>query len=137
MRIMRVDEAEAQNTEIRQAVRKLCADFPGAYWRSLDRDRAPVRVCPGARDGGILSVLIPEAYGGSGLGLSAAAAILEEIHRSGCDGGAWHAQMYTIGTIGKRQRGAEVALTFRRSPAASCLETARCLAVVPRKTVPL
>lgn len=86
--------------EIREAVRKLCARFPGAYWRALDREREyPTEFVRALTDAGFLSVLIPEEYGGSGLGLAAGAAVLEEIHRSGCNGGACHAQMYTMGTL--------------------------------------
>jgi acyl-CoA dehydrogenase len=86
--------------EVREAVRRLCADFPGEYWRALDRDRTyPTAFVQALTAAGFLSVLIPEAYGGSGLGLGAATAVLEEIHRSGCNGGACHAQMYTMGTI--------------------------------------
>ena len=86
--------------EIRESVRRLCADFPGEYWRELDRDRTyPTRFVRTLTQAGFLSVLIPEEYGGSGLGLGAATAVLEEIHRSGCNGGACHAQMYTMGTI--------------------------------------
>ncbi|MGE5501540.1 MAG: acyl-CoA dehydrogenase family protein [Ignavibacteriales bacterium] len=86
--------------EIREAVRKLCEGFPGEYWRKLDRERAyPTEFVQALTDAGFLSVLIPEEYGGSGLGLGAATAVLEEIHRSGCNGGACHAQMYTMGTI--------------------------------------
>ena len=86
--------------EIRQAVAKLCAGFPGSYWQALDRDRTyPTEFVTTLTEAGFLSVLIPEEYGGSGLGLGAATAVLEEIHRSGCNGGACHAQMYTMGTI--------------------------------------
>ena len=86
--------------EIREAVRRLCARFPGAYWRALDRERAyPTEFVQALTEAGFLSVLIPEDYGGSGLGLGAATVVLEEIHRSGCNGGACHAQMYTMGTI--------------------------------------
>ncbi len=86
--------------EIREAVRKLCARFPGAYWRELDRERAyPTEFVRALTEAGFLSVLIPEEYGGSGLGLGAAVAVLEEIHRSGCNGAACHAQMYTMGTV--------------------------------------
>jgi len=86
--------------EIREAVRRLCARFPGAYWRELDRERAyPTAFVQALTEAGFLSVLIPEEYGGSGLGLAAATAVLEEIHRSGCNGGACHAQMYTMGTV--------------------------------------
>ncbi len=86
--------------EIREAVRRLCAKFPGEYWRALDRDRAyPTEFVSALTDAGFLSVLIPEEYDGSGLGLEAACAVLEEIHRSGSNGGACHAQMYTMGTL--------------------------------------
>ncbi len=86
--------------DIREAVQKLCAQFPGAYWQSMDRDRSyPTEFVNALTQSGFLSVLIPEQYGGSGLGLAAAAAVLEEIHRSGGNGGACHAQMYTMGTL--------------------------------------
>ncbi len=87
-------------SDIREAVAKLCAKYPGEYWRELDRERAyPTAFVKELTDNGYLSVLIPEAYGGSGLGISAAAAILEEIQKSGCNGAACHAQMYTMGTV--------------------------------------
>jgi acyl-CoA dehydrogenase len=87
-------------TEIREAVAKLCAGFPGPYWRALDREMAyPTAFVNALTESGYLSVLIPEEYGGSGLPLSAAAAILEEVQRAGCNGGACHAQMYTMGTL--------------------------------------
>jgi acyl-CoA dehydrogenase len=86
--------------EIRESVRKLCANFPGAYWRGLDRERAyPTAFVARLTAEGFLSVLIPEEFGGSGLGLGAAVAVLEEVHRSGGNGGAAHAQMYTMGTL--------------------------------------
>jgi alkylation response protein AidB-like acyl-CoA dehydrogenase len=86
--------------EVREGVRKLVARFPGPYWQALDRERRyPTEFVTALTEAGYLSVLIPEEYGGSGLGLSAAAAVLEEIHRSGGNGGACHAQMYTMGTI--------------------------------------
>jgi alkylation response protein AidB-like acyl-CoA dehydrogenase len=86
--------------EIREAVARLCAGFPGSYWQALDRDRTyPTEFVTTLTQAGFLSVLIPEEFGGSGLGLGAATAVLEEIHRSGCNGGACHAQMYTMGTI--------------------------------------
>ncbi|WP_257550829.1 acyl-CoA dehydrogenase family protein [Sphingopyxis sp. DBS4] len=91
---------EASHPEIRESVRRLCADFPGSYWQALDRDRIyPTEFVRTLTQSGFLSVLVPEEFGGAGLGLSAATAILEEIHRSGCNGGACHAQMYTMGTI--------------------------------------
>jgi acyl-CoA dehydrogenase len=86
--------------EIRAAVSKLCAQFPGEYWRKLDRDSEyPTEFVQALTDAGYLSELIPEAYGGSGLPLGAACAVLEEIQRSGGNGGACHAQMYTMGTL--------------------------------------
>ncbi len=86
--------------EIRESVRRLCAEFPGAYWQALDRERRyPTEFVRTLTEAGFLSVLIPEEFGGSGLGLGAATAILEEIHRSGCNGGACHAQMYVMGTL--------------------------------------
>jgi acyl-CoA dehydrogenase len=86
--------------EIRDAVAKLCTQFPGEYWRGLDREMAyPAAFVDALTKSGYLSVLIPEEYGGAGLKLSAAAAILEEIQRAGCNGGATHAQMYTMGTL--------------------------------------
>lgn len=96
-----MSEAQPQShPEIREAVRRLCARFPGDYWQRLDRDRIyPNEFVRTLTEAGFLSVLIPEAYGGSGLGLGAATAVLEEIHRSGCNGGACHAQMYTMGTL--------------------------------------
>lgn len=86
--------------EIREGVRRLCAGFPGEYWRKLDEIRAyPTEFVRALTDAGYLSVLIPEEYGGSGLSLSAAAAILETVQAEGGNSGACHAQMYTMGTI--------------------------------------
>ena len=97
---MTADDGEVGFADIRAAVIRLCAAFPGSYWRRLDREREyPTEFVRALTEGGYLSVLIPEAYGGSGLGLSAAAAILEEVHRSGGNGAACHAQMYTMGVI--------------------------------------
>ena len=91
---------ELDHCEIRDAVGKLCKQFPGEYWRKLDKDHAyPSEFVQALSDAGYLSVLIPEEYGGSGLPLSAACAILEEVQRSGGNGGACHAQMYTMGTL--------------------------------------
>jgi alkylation response protein AidB-like acyl-CoA dehydrogenase len=96
--------------EIRESVRRLCAGYPGAYWQRLDRERSyPTAFVQALSDAGFLSVLIPERYGGSGLGIEAAAAILEEIHRSGCNGGACHAQMYTMGTVLRHGSGEQKA----------------------------
>ena len=89
-----------RHPEIREEVAKLCARFPDEYWRRLDTERAyPTDFVNALTESGYLSVLIPEEYGGSGLPLSAAAAILEEVQRSGCNGAACHAQMYTMGTV--------------------------------------
>ncbi|HMA75273.1 MAG TPA: acyl-CoA dehydrogenase family protein [Xanthobacteraceae bacterium] len=86
--------------EIRAGVRKLCAQFPGEYWRRLDREAAyPAEFVKAVTAAGYLSALIPEEYGGSGLPLSAAAAIVEEIQRAGCNGAACHAQMYIMGAL--------------------------------------
>ena len=91
---------ERDYPEIREAIAKLCEKFPGKYWQQLDRDRAyPTEFVRTVNDAGYLSVLIPEEFGGSGLGLTAACAVLEEIQRSGCNGGACHAQVYTMGTL--------------------------------------
>ena len=87
-------------TAIREEVAKLCAEFPGEYWRAKDRDRAyPLEFVNALTRGGYLAALIPEEYGGVGLPLSGAAAILEEIQLRGCSGGACHAQMYIMGTL--------------------------------------
>ncbi|WP_346361903.1 acyl-CoA dehydrogenase family protein [Bosea sp. (in: a-proteobacteria)] len=88
------------HSDIREAVTKLCADFPGEYWRKLDREMAyPSEFVTALTESGFLSALIPEEYGGAGLTLSAAAAIMEEIQRQGCNGAACHAQMYVMGTV--------------------------------------
>jgi alkylation response protein AidB-like acyl-CoA dehydrogenase len=86
--------------EIREEVAKLCAGFPGEYWRKLDATRAyPTEFVQALTGSGYLAALIPEEYGGAGLPLSGAAAILEEVQRQGCNGAACHAQMYIMGTI--------------------------------------
>jgi alkylation response protein AidB-like acyl-CoA dehydrogenase len=86
--------------EIRAAVAALCAQYPGEYWRELDRNKAyPTEFVQALTDAGYLSILIPQQYGGSGLPLGAACAVLEEVHRSGGNGAACHAQMYTMGTL--------------------------------------
>jgi alkylation response protein AidB-like acyl-CoA dehydrogenase len=97
---MTAAEQQDEYADIRDAVAKLCAQFPGEYWRKLDREMAyPSAFVDALTQAGYLSVLIPEEYGGAGLKLSAAAAILEEIQRAGCNGGGCHAQMYTMGTL--------------------------------------
>lgn len=86
--------------QIRQNIRKLCESFPEEYWRKLDRNHAyPVEFVKALSDAGYLSVLIPEEYGGAGLPLSAAAAILEEVQHAGANGAACHAQMYIMGAL--------------------------------------
>ena len=86
--------------QIRQNVRKLCEAYPAEYWRKLDRENAyPSEFVSSLSEAGYLSVLIPEEFGGSGLPLSAAAAILEEVQRAGANGAACHAQMYIMGAL--------------------------------------
>ncbi len=97
---MTPDTAHDDLAPIRAAVRALCADFPGEYWRTLDRERAyPEKFVAALTKAGFLAALIPEEYGGSGLNMNAAVAIMEEIQASGCNGAACHAQMYTMGTL--------------------------------------
>jgi acyl-CoA dehydrogenase len=94
------DSAAADLAQIRASVRALCGKFPGEYWRDLDRERAyPGEFVKALTDAGFLAALIPEEFGGSGLTLIEAAAILEEIHACGGNGAACHAQMYTMGTL--------------------------------------
>jgi acyl-CoA dehydrogenase len=91
---------ESDYEEIREGVRKVCAGFPAEYWRKLDRDSAyPSAFVTALGEAGYLAALIPETYGGSGLPLAAAAAILEEVQRAGCNGAACHAQMYVMGAL--------------------------------------
>ena len=90
----------AQYADVREGVAKVCAEFPGAYWQDLDARRAyPEDFVNALIREGYLAAMIPEEYGGSGLNLSAAVAILEEVHRNGCNAAACHAQMYTMGTV--------------------------------------
>ncbi len=94
------DSADDSHQEIRQEVRKLCSRFPGEYWRKLDIESAyPTDFVEALSEAGYLAALIPEEHGGSGLPLSAAAAILEEVQHGGCNAAACHAQMYIMGTI--------------------------------------
>ena len=88
------------HAEIREEVRKLCAEFPGEYWREADRRGAyPAEFVRALTEAGYLAALIPEQYGGSGLPLTAAAAILEEVQHAGCNGAACHAQKYIMGAV--------------------------------------
>jgi acyl-CoA dehydrogenase len=89
-----------QHQDLRDGVRNLCRAFPGSYWRELDNAREyPAAFVKALTDAGYLAALIPEEYGGSGLGVSEASIIMEEINRSGANAGACHAQMYTMGTV--------------------------------------
>jgi len=95
-----VDQHDSNHDDIRASVRKLCEQFPGEYWRRLDREAAyPSDFVAALTESGFLAALIPEEYGGAGLPLSAAAAILEEIQHAGCNGATCHAQMYIMGTV--------------------------------------
>lgn len=90
----------SDHSELRDAIAKLCANYSADYWRKLDREKEyPTEFVEELTRAGWLSVLIPDEYGGAGLPLSAAAAILEEMQAQGCNGGACHAQMYTMGTL--------------------------------------
>jgi alkylation response protein AidB-like acyl-CoA dehydrogenase len=87
-------------SDIRESVRRICAGFPGEYWRHLEEKlEYPTEFVKALTDAGYLGALIPEEYGGAGLPLRAASVILEEIHASGCNAGACHAQMYIMGTL--------------------------------------
>jgi acyl-CoA dehydrogenase len=98
-------------TAIREEVAKLCAVYPGEYWRAKDRDRSyPTEFVADLGEAGYLAALIPEEYGGAGLPISAAAAILEEIQAQGCNGGACHAQMYVMGTVLRHGSDAQKAM---------------------------
>ncbi len=95
-----METTTADHPEIRESVRRLCQGFPGEYWRKLDRAQAyPSDFVAALTEAGYLAALIPEDYGGAGLPLSAAAAILEEVQHAGCNGGACHAQMYIMGAL--------------------------------------
>ena len=91
---------EPSHPEVREAVTRLCKDFPDKYWRDKDRAKAyPGEFVQALTAAGYLSVLIPEQYDGAGMDVSAACAVLEEIQRSGANGAACHAQIYTMGTL--------------------------------------
>ncbi len=97
---METPDTTDPHAEIRAEVRKLCTRFPGEYWRELDARRGyPTEFVQALTEAGWLAALIPEEFGGAGLPISGAAAILEEIQASGCNGAACHAQMYIMGTI--------------------------------------
>ncbi len=101
---------ERQWDDIRDGVRAVCAAFPNDYWVKLDHDAAyPTAFVEALTKAGYLGALVPEAYGGAGLPLSAACAILETIHQTGCNAAACHAQMYTMGTVLKHGNDAQKA----------------------------
>ena len=97
---MALQSSHPEHDEIRRGVRSLCANFPSGYWQKLDEARAyPEAFVTALTEAGWLSALIPEQYGGSGLGITEASIILEEVNRSGANSGACHAQMYVMGTL--------------------------------------
>src|SRR5580765_6967176 len=97
---MAVEHQQDLHKDLRREVRELCKAFPDAYWRELDTKREyPEAFVKALTDAGYLAALIPEEYGGSGLGLAEASIILEAINHSGANSGACHAQMYTMGTL--------------------------------------
>jgi acyl-CoA dehydrogenase len=88
------------HADIRDAVRRICADFPAPYWRRIDKEEAyPSAFVQAMTDSGYLAALVPEEYGGAGLSMRAAGVILQECHANGCYAAAAHAQMYTMGTL--------------------------------------
>jgi acyl-CoA dehydrogenase len=96
----RIYDLNAGLAAIREGVAQVCRQFPGEYWRRCDASREyPAEFVNALVKEGYLAAMIPEEFGGSGLNLTAAAVILEEIHRSGCNAAACHAQMYTMGTV--------------------------------------
>src|SRR6476620_12023650 len=95
-----MEPRQLRHQDIRDGIAKLCEAFPGPYWRNLDReDRYPTEFVSALTEAGYPAALVPEEYGGSGLPLSAAVAILEELQRAGCNSAACHAQMYTMGIL--------------------------------------
>ena len=107
--------------DLRNAVGELCRRFPDTYWRQLDADRAyPEEFVKTLTDAGYLAALIPEEYGGSGLGIMEASIILEEINRAGGNAGACHAQMYIMGTLLRHGSPEQSRRFCQRSPVVSC-----------------
>ncbi|WP_091273318.1 acyl-CoA dehydrogenase family protein [Alteribacillus persepolensis] len=95
-----VEEKNQNHELIRKSIQNLCKKFPESYWSELDEKKAyPEEFIQSLTEDGWLSVLIPEEYGGTGLGITEAGIILEEINRSGGNSGAGHAQMYTMGAL--------------------------------------
>jgi acyl-CoA dehydrogenase len=94
------DEGEELRESMRESVRKLCSEFPGKYWADLDdKKKYPAEFVQAMIESGYLSILVPEKYGGAGLGIYEACAVLEEVQKCGCNSGAIHAQMYTMGSV--------------------------------------
>ena len=94
------NESVELHQDLRAAIKEICSGFPDSYWRQLDADRGyPEAFVKVLTDAGFLAALIPESFGGSGLGIVEASIILEEINRSGGNAGACHAQMYIMGTV--------------------------------------
>jgi len=86
--------------DLRSTVDRICADYPDEYWREMDRDRRyPEKFVEALTDTGCLGALVPEEYGGLGLGLGDASVILEQIHANGANAGPVHAQLYTMGAV--------------------------------------
>src|SRR3982751_5868386 len=101
--------------DIREAVRDLCASFPPEYHRKVDEERGyPERFVDALTKAGWLAALIPQEYGGSGLGLAEATVIMEEINRSGGNAGACHGQMYNMGTLLRHGSAAQKQLYLPR-----------------------
>src|SRR5215813_3313313 len=97
---MAIAEKPELHRQLKTAVAELCKDFPDAYWRELDARRAyPEEFVQALTKAGYMATLVPEEFGGAGMGITEAAVILEEIHRSGGNAGACHAQMYIMGTL--------------------------------------
>ena len=107
--------------ELRDAVRRICEKYPGAYWRELEaRSAYPTEFVADLTEGGYLAALIPQEYGGAGLPIRAAAAILEEINIAGCTATQCHAQMYIMGTLLRHGSAEQKSATCRESRAANC-----------------
>ena len=109
--------ADDRYPDLRRAVQRLCADFPGPYWQQMDRTRAyPTAFVQAMTEAGFLAALIPEEYGGGGATIAEASAILEEINHSGANGGVCHAQMYTMGALSNANSAKPNSTKLRRSP---------------------
>ena len=97
-----------EHQEIRDAVRSLCRQFPDEYFRKVDEQKAyPEKFVDALMQAGWLAAMIPEEYGGTGLGLTAASVIMEEINRSGGNAGAVHGHMYNMSTLMRNGRQAQ------------------------------